>query len=64
MYPRSLLQSLSNRVFTVLFAVAILLGIKGGGSYIGLLLVLLGLAAITVREPMLGTVLERMGFRS
>ena len=57
-------QRLRYLLTAVLFAAAILLGIKGGGSYIGLLLVLLGLAAITVREPMLGTVLERMGFRS
>ena len=48
----------------VLFAAAILWGIKGGGSFAGLLVILLGLAAITVREPMVGTLLERMGLKS
>ena len=47
----------------LLFAAAILLGVKGGDSLIGLLVLLLGLAAITVREPMVGILLERMRFR-
>lgn len=48
----------------LLFVAAILLGIKGGDSFIGMLAVLLGLAAIMVREPIVGTLLERMGIES
>jgi len=47
----------------LLFAAAILLGITGEDSFIGLLGVLLGVVAIMVREPIVGTLLERMGLR-
>lgn len=47
----------------LLFAAAILLGITGKDGFIGLLGVLLGLTAIMVREPIVGTLLERMGLR-
>jgi len=47
----------------LLFAAAILLGIVGEDGFIGLLGVLLGLTAIMMREPMVGTLLERMGLR-
>lgn len=46
-----------------LFAVAILLGIRGEQSFIGLLGVLLGLAALMLREPMVGALMGRMGLR-
>lgn len=47
----------------LLFVAAIVLGITGEDSSMGLLGVLLGLAAIMVREPIVGTLLERMGLR-
>ncbi len=57
-------QRVRYAMTAVLFAAAILWGIKGGGSFAGLLVISLGLAAITVREPMVGTLLERMRFKS
>ena len=54
-------QRVRYAMTAVLFAAAILLGIKGGGSFVGPLVILLGLAAITAREPMVGILLERMG---
>jgi len=45
----------------ILFAAAILLGIKGDSSLIVSLGVLLGLAAIMVREPMTNLIFERIG---
>ena len=48
----------------LLFIVAIVLGIKSGDGVAGLLIVLLGLAAIMVREPIIGTVMGRMGFKT
>ncbi len=47
----------------LLFAVSILLGITGEEGFIGLLGVLLSLAVIMTREPMVGALIDRMGFR-
>lgn len=49
---------------TLLFAAAILLGIRGGDSFLGILAVLLVLVAIMVREPIVGILLVRTGFKS
>ena len=46
----------------LLFAAAILLGIRGVDSLMGPLVILLGLAAITVREPLAKFIFERLGF--
>lgn len=46
-----------------LFVAAILWGIKGGESLVGLLGILLCLAVIMVREPMVGTLMGRMGLK-
>ncbi|MDH3310108.1 MAG: hypothetical protein OEM95_05430 [Gammaproteobacteria bacterium] len=54
-------QGVRYSLTIALFAAAILLGIKGGDSFIGSFAVLLGLAAIMVREPMANLVLERIG---
>lgn len=47
----------------LLFAAAILLGIRGGDSFVGVLAVLLVLAAITVREPIVKIMLVRAGLK-
>ena len=57
-------QRLRYAMTAALFAAAILWGIKDGSGLIGLLVILLGLATIAVREPMLGILLQRMGFKS
>ena len=56
-------RGLRYALAVLLFAAAILLGVKGEESFIGLLGVLLGLAVIMVREPMVGALMERMGLR-
>jgi len=48
----------------LLFAAAILLGINGDDSQIGLIILLVLLTVIALREPMVGILLERMRFRS
>ncbi len=57
-------QRLRYAMAVALFAAAVLWGIKDGSGLIGLLVILLGLAAIAVREPMLSILLQRMGFKS
>lgn len=57
-------RQVTYAVTAFLFAAAILLGIKGGDNYLGILAVLLVLAAIMVREPIVGILLVRTGFKS
>lgn len=47
----------------LLFVAAILWGIKGGGNLTGILLIVLGLGAIMIREPIVGILLGRIGLK-
>ena len=51
-------------VTALLFSAAILLGIRGGDSFLGALAVLFVLAAIMVREPIVEILLVRTGLKS
>jgi len=57
-------QRLRYAMAAALFTAAILWGIKDGSGLSGLLVISLGLATIAVREPMLGILLQRMGFKA
>lgn len=57
-------QRLRYTTTAALFAASILWGIKDGRGLLGLSVILLGLALIAVREPMLDILLRRMGLKA
>ncbi|MHB8915683.1 MAG: polysaccharide biosynthesis protein, partial [Thiobacillus sp.] len=57
-------RQITYAMTALLFGAAILLGIKGGDNFVGVLAVLLVLAAITVREPIVEILLIRAGLKS
>ena len=61
-FPRG--RSITYAMTTLLFAAAILLGIKADDNYFGILAMLFVLAGIMMREPIVGVLLVRAGFKS
>lgn len=57
-------RQVTYTVTALLFAAAIVLGIRGGDSFLGALAVLFVLAAIMVREPIVEILLVRTGLKS
>lgn len=57
-------RQITYLVTALLFATAILLGIRGGDGFLGMLAVLFVLAAIMMREPIVEMLLVRTGFKS